>query len=383
MSALPDRAVLEAACLEACALHEAGQLDAALVRMRRLLSLLPGSAELQNSYGCVLCELGRAAEALPHFRQAVALQPGYAEAHMNVGLVRLMHGAAAEGWREYAWRWRMPAYAHARSSLPAPEWAGEAGQGGRLLIHAEQGLGDTLQFCRLAPLAAARGWRVALAVQAPLVRLLQGLPGVASVVVQGDERPPHDVHCPLLTLPLALGLDGPPDAAPYLAADRALAAAWRQRLAGVTGGLRVGVAWAGGTLLRAAGRRSLPPGLLAPVAALPRVRLVSLQKDGPAAPAELGVVDPTAALADFAETAALIANLDLVVCVDTAVAHLAGAMGKPVWLLDRFDHCWRWQAGRRDSAWYPTLRIYRQPVPGAWDAVIAAVVRDLRRIGGG
>ena len=221
-----------------------------------------------------------------------------------------------------------------------------------------------------------------LSAPASLVRLLRGAPGVAEVVEQGDPRPLHDRHCPLPSLPFALGLDVVPPQAAYLRADPALTAHWRQCLAAAAmDGLRVGLAWAGSPLLPADARRSLPPERLAPLAGLGRIRLVSLQKGGPSAPAALGLIDHTTDLHDFADTAALIANLDLVVSVDSAVAHLAGAMGKPVWLLDRFDHCWRWIAGRLDSPWYPTLRIYRQPNPGDWDAVVAAVARDLRRIG--
>ncbi len=370
-SRAPSRAVLEAECQAALRLQQDGEWEQAAARYRRVLGVMPATAELHNNLGTALAALGRPGEAAASFRRAVALRPGDAEAHLNLGMALLASGADAEGWREYEWRWRMPAYAQARAALPMPRWRGEAGDG-RLLVHAEQGLGDTLQFCRLAPLAAARGWRVTLEVQPPLLRLLQGLPGV-TVVAQGGEHPLHDRHCPLLSLPSALGLGAVPPG-PALRADPALAAAWRGRLASLTGGLRVGLAWAGSRLLPADARRSLPVARLAPLANLRRVRLVSLQR-GDVAPA--GMADHAEALTDFAETAALVANLDLVVSVDTAVAHLAAGMGKPVWLLDRFDHCWRWRAGQRDSAWYPTLRIYRQPRPGDWDSVLASVVRDL------
>ncbi len=374
-------AAIEAECQEALRLQQRGAFGQAEARYRRALAAMPATPELHNNLGVTLCALGRSGEAVASFRRAVALQPGYADAHVNLGMALLTQGALAEGWREYEWRWRMAAYARERSTLTTPRWRGEAGNG-RLLLHAEQGAGDTLQFCRFAPLAAARGWRVTLSAPASLVRLLRGAPGVAEVVEQGDARPPHDRHCPLPSLPFALGLDAAPALAAYLRADPALAGDWRGRLsATATGGLRVGLAWAGSPLLPADARRSLPPVRLARLAGLGRVRLVSLQKGGPAAPAALGLIDHTAALHDFADTAALVANLDLVVSVDSAVAHLAAAMGKPVWLLDRFDHCWRWIAGRLDSPWYPTLRIYRQPRPGDWDAVLVAVARDLGRVG--
>ncbi len=381
---MSDAAAIEAECHEALRLQQGGAFGQAETRYRRALAAMPATPELHNNLGATLCALGRSGEAVASFRRAVSLQPGYAEAHVNLGMALLTQGASAEGWREYEWRWRMPAYARARSTLSAPRWHGEAPPKagvGRLLLHAEQGAGDTLQFCRFAPLAAARGWRVTLSVPAPLVRLLRGVAGVAEVVEQDDTPPPHDRHCPLPSLPSALGLGVVPPQAAYVRADPALTAHWRGRLATATGGLRVGVAWAGSPLLPADSRRSLAPSLLAPLAGLGRVHLVSLQKGGAPA-AGLGLIDHTVDLRDFADTAALVANLDLVVSVDSAVAHLAAAMGKPVWLLDRFDHCWRWVAGRLDSPWYPTLRIYRQARPGDWDGVIAAVARDLRRVCG-
>ena len=260
-----------------------------------------------------------------------------------------------------------------------------------LLLHAEQGLGDTLQFCRYVPLIAA-GAKTVLEVQAPLVRLLSRLPGVASIVAQGACLPPFDAHCPLLSLPGALGttLDTIPAATAYLAADPALAAEWSERLAGLAG-LRVGIVWAGSArddpeLAAVDARRSISLEALAPLAGAPGVSFISLQKGEPAAqasrpPLGMALADFTADLDDFEDTAALVANLDLVISVDTAVVHLAGALGKPVWLLNRFDTCWRWLLNRDDSPWYPTLRQFRQSSPGDWTSVIAAVRKALETAG--
>jgi len=262
-----------------------------------------------------------------------------------------------------------------------PQWRGEATRK-TLLIHAEQGIGDTLQFCRYAMLAAGRGLRVTMEVQTPLVRLLRGLPGVDLVRGCGDELPAFDLHCPMLSLPFALGttMATVPSATCYLHADAALAAAWQARLAAMANQcLRIGLVWAGNPDAVAIDHlRSLAPDRLAPLFALSGLHFFSLQKGGPAAPGDFPLTDFMDEMADFADTAALIANLDLVISVDTAVAHLAAALGKPVWLLDRFYPCWRWLTGRRDSPWYPSLRIYRQPSSGDWDSVLAEVARDLR-----
>ena len=358
-----------------------GRLEDAIACHRRALALRPDFPEAHNSLGTALRDAGRPEEALACFRRAVALRPDYPLAHVNLAMALLARGEFAAGWQEYEWRWRLHATDRPRS-FPAPQWRGEPAQGRRLLLHSEQGLGDTLQFCRYAPLAAARGFRVRLQVQHSLVRLLRSLPGVEQVVGTNDPAPEHDLHCPLLSLPLAFGTTPGtiPSAPAYLQADPAQQAQWQARLAGVEG-LRVGLAWAGNPRLAADRRRSIPPEHLAALAGVPGLRLFSVQKGGPAMPASLPLIDCMAEMADFADTAALVGNLDLVVSVDTAVAHLAAALGKPVRLLDRFDCCWRWPAGQGGSAWYPTLRVFRQPRPGDWAAVIAQLAQDLATAG--
>ena len=362
------------------ALTALGRPEEAAVSYRRALALRPGFPEAHNSLGTALRDAGCLEEALACFRRAVALRPDYPMAHANLAMALLARGDFAAGWPEYEWRWHLHAAARPRS-FAAPQWRGEPAEGRRLLLHSEQGLGDTLQFCRYAPLAAALGFRVSLHVQHSLARLLRSLPGVEQVAGTNDPVPEHDLHCPLLSLPLAFGTapDTIPASPAYLRADPAQQAAWQARLAGVDG-LRVGVAWAGNPRLTADRRRSIPPEQLAPLAGLRGLRLFSLQKGGPAPPASLKLVDVMAEMADFADTAALVANLDLVLSADTAVAHLAAALGRPVWLLDRFDSCWRWPAGQQGSAWYPTLKVHRQPRLGDWGAVVARVAQDLRAV---
>jgi len=391
------------------ALAASGQLDDALASYRTAIRLRPNYPEAHYNLGITLKEQGRAEDAVACYRKAIALRPDYQEAHFNLGnayrdlrqldaaiasyreaidlrpdfpdahhnlaLALLARGDLATGWSEYEWRWKTSQLSTAGRGFPQPQWHGESASGRTLLIHAEQGFGDTIQFCRYAAPAASRGMRVLLEVQAPLVRLLRDLPGVDRVISRGDDLPAFDLHCPMLSLPLALQttLATIPSAASYLKADPALTEAWRARLASIRP--RIGLAWAGKPSNLADSRRSIEPERLRALFDLP---LINLQRDGPQPPAGHRLMDCMGEMTDFADTAALIANLDLVISVDTAVAHLAASLGKPVWLLDRFDSCWRWLDGRRDSPWYPTLRLYRQERPGDWEPVLAELMRDLQ-----
>jgi tetratricopeptide (TPR) repeat protein len=332
-------------------------------------------------------------QAVACYQQALALAPNHAEAHYNLGRALLARGDFSAGWQEFEWRWQTQALLSARRLFQQPQWSGGLGGGRTLLIHAEQGYGDTLQFCRYASLAADSGWRVIMEVPKALVGVLSTLRGVACVVAHGERLPVFDQHCPMLSLPLAFGttLASIPSAVPYLQANDQQAASWGAQIdatasSGATQDLRMGLVWAGNprrdapALAAIDRRRSLDPILLAPLFDIPGWLVFSLQKSGPPAPAHFPIIDMMSKIADFADTAALISHLDLVISVDTSVAHLAAALGKPVWLLDRFDPCWRWLSGRRDSPWYPTLRIYRQPRPGDWRSVVAEVAEDLRRL---
>jgi hypothetical protein len=261
------------------------------------------------------------------------------------------------------------------------------------LLHSEQGFGDTIQFCRYAPLVAGRGARVLLEVPPPLEELMASLAGVAQVIAAPDQLPDFDLQCPLLSLPLALrtSLDTVPAQTPYLFAVAAKRSAWRARLPACEG-LRVGLVWAGDPRKQLPDAhsidrmRSIEFDQLAPILRITGCEFYSLQK-GERAVAQLRngalrqrVVDCTDDLHDFSDTAALIDNLDLVIAVDTSVAHLAGALGKPFWLLNRYNTCWRWLLDRDDSPWYPTARLFRQDAPGDWTGVIGRVVVELEKL---
>ena len=377
----------------AVALQSRGRLQEAEAVYRDALRLGADAAQVHNNLGVLLRELGRVAEAEANCREALRLRPDMADAQANLAMVLLLTGRWAEAWPYYEARWRIGDLAAARRAFAPPLWTGEQPVAGRtILLHAEQGFGDTLQFCRYAPLVAARGGRVVLEVQPPLVRLLAGLRGIAQVVAQGDALPDFDLHCPLMSLPRAFGTtpETVPGNVPYLAADPALADAWRDVLAALPG-RRVGLVWAGSGrawLAHAAAldrRRSMRLADMAPLGSVRGCSFVSLQLGPPAAqlnepPEGLPVYDVADRLGDFADTAALVANLDLVITVDTAVAHLAGALGRPVWLLNRFDSCWRWLLGRDDSLWYPGLRQFRRDGQEDWASVMQRVADALEQL---
>jgi hypothetical protein len=266
-----------------------------------------------------------------------------------------------------------------------PQWKGEEGDGRTLFIYAEQGFGDTLQFCRYAPLATARSWKVILQVQPALQKLIQSMADVEQVITSEQMIPNFDSRCPMMSLPLAFGtkLETIPHNVPYLSADETTVEKWRTRLPEANGKLRVGLVWAGSARahspdLAAADRhRSMNPELLAPLLDTPNTQFFSLQKLGIKAPDGFALIDYMDECQDFADTAALITTLDLVISVDTAIVHLTGAMGKPVWVMNRFNNCWRWLQKREDSPWYPSLRLFRQPEQGDWETVVAAVKQSL------
>jgi len=381
----PDFAI--ACCNLGAALQAQDRLDEAVAGYQKAIKLKPDYPQAYIGLGSTLQRQGRLAEAVTCFRKVIELRPDDPDAHNNLAMTLLMRGEMAAGWAEYEWRWKTPQMIRHRRDFANPQWSGEAAEGRTLLIHAEQGFGDTVQFCRYAPLAAARGLRVIMDVPTPLVRLMRSLAGVDLVVAHGDEPPQFDLHCPMLSMPLALGttLETIPGAVPYLQADGAQVGMWHSRLATMAKkDPRIGLAWAGNprnhspTWAAVDRRRSLALDRLAPLFGLAGLHFFSLQKDRSEVPVDFPLTDLMNEMEDFADTAALIANLDLVISVDTAVVHLAGALGKPVWMLDRFESDWRWLIGRRDSLWYPTLRLYRQPYPGDWESVLADVARDLR-----
>ncbi|MBK5962411.1 hypothetical protein CCR97_30105 [Rhodoplanes elegans] len=366
----------------------------------RAVALDPNNAESLYGLGNALRELHRFDAAMECYEKALDLAPGRADIRFNVALLSLLIGRLREGFAGYAHRLEKPEFAELRGRFAAPAWAGEPVEGRTVLLHPEQGAGDVIQFVRYAPLLAARGARVICAVTAPLKPLIDSLAGPSIEVTVWDRTAPpaHDLHCPYLSLPhgFATTLDTIPAAVPYLAASPARIAAMAERIAAAVAAagradaagapadgprLRVGLVWAGNPAFANDRHRSIPLATLAPLLALPGSDFVSLQKDlregDEALLQQHGVAQLGPDLADFAATAAAIENLDLVIAVDTAVAHLAGALGKPVWILLPFSPDWRWLTGRADSPWYPTARLFRQPALGDWDSVATALCEAL------
>lgn len=349
-------------------------LDEAVACWRQALDLQPGHSDAWSNLANALQALDRPEEAVAAYDQALALAPQHPEAHWNRALALLSMGVFREGWREYEWRWRRPDMLDQAREFLQPPWMGQPLDGETVLLHAEQGLGDSLQFIRYAPLVAARGGRVVIETHPELARLFARAAGIERIVLRGGPLPPFDFHAPLLSLPRLFGttLETIPADIPYLTADPAARAGWRERLASLPG-RRIGVVWAGSPTHANDRRRSASLADLAPLAALGGAAgFVSLQKGfepGGAAPFPLNVFP----LGDFADTAALVSELDLVVAVDTAVAHLAGALGRPGFVLLPYAADWRWLRHRADSPWYPTLRLFRQPRRGDWVAVLRDV----------
>jgi Flp pilus assembly protein TadD len=348
--------------------------DLALDQLQHVCRLTPGNAEAWYEMGLAYRDLGRWADAVAPHAEAVRLAPDDANMRSCYAYALLASGDFANGWREFGWRVKKPGNVRLRE----PEWDGTPTTQ-TVIIHAEQGVGDTLQFCRFISQAAALA-RVVVACPPSLKTLLQTLPNVAEVAV-GKPVPAYDMHCPLMSLPAVLGI--PPErfaeTVPYLRADPGAVAAWCARLTDVPGP-RIGVVWAGNPAYPADRKRSIPFATLAPLLALRGCSFVSLQM-GDAAAAGHGhfAFDAAKLIGDYADTAALIEALDLLISVDTSVAHLAGALGRPVWLLNRADTDWRWLLERADTPWYPTMRLFRQSAPGDWEPVIGAVMATLQQ----
>jgi tetratricopeptide (TPR) repeat protein len=352
-------------------LRDLGRFGEAEASYRRALALQENPLALKN-LGAVLRDQQRIDEALEVLQRAAAAMPTDDDVRYNISIAHLSAGRLREGFALYDSRfgkYKVP-------KLPGRAWTGQPVRGRRVLVAAEQGLGDTIQFVRYVPELAARGARVVLRVPPALTRLLTGFPGVEQLIARDDPAPPYDLYCHLMSLPALLGVDDPqPIAVPYLTADERATEAWRARLAALPG-RPVGLVWAGNPGFTADHMRSLPPASLGALRGVAGVSFVSLQK-GDAGVPDLPIADWTAELGDMADTAALVAALDLVIGVDTGVVHLTGALGRPVWMLNRFDTCWRWLLERNDSIWYPSLRLFRQTVPRDWSTPLREVAAAL------
>ncbi len=394
----------------ASALSAEGLRAEALEHHRESIRLDPASAEYRNGFGNTLRILGRYEEAQDALQWAIALRPKYAEAHVNLGTcfweqgrvenaeacfrratrlapelatahtnlskLLLRAGDFRAGWAEAEWRWRSKEFLSVRREFGRPQWRGEPLEGAPILLHAEQGFGDTIQFARYAPLVAECGGRVVLEVQPELRSLMQTLPGVEQLITRGEPLPDFDWHCPLMSLPLAFGTEPAsiPAQMPYLSAGRSAG----RRPPSVP--LRVGLVWAGSATSSIDHFRSLSVAQLAPLREIAGVSLVCLQRGSGASEARhegFALDEYLPETGDFDLTAEWMGGLDLVITVDSAVAHLAGAMSQPVWILVPAVSDWRWLVDREDSPWYPTARLFRQERSGEWGPVVERVAREL------
>ena len=360
-------------------LHESGDLAAALAAYHRAATLAPNMPEAHFSLANGLSDAHEHIAAIASYERALKLRPRYVQARWNMAHSLLMTGDHARGWQAFEARWQTGHLDREARNFAQPQWRGEDIAGKTLLLWSEQGFGDIIQFCRYAPLAAARGARVVLGTRPQLLELLGSLADVAAVVDLEGVLPRFDRHCPLMSLPLAFGttLESIPATTPYLAAPARVASAFGARIR-ETGRLLVGLVWSAGmrrhdaSLFLAGAGKSMPPSLLG-VLKHADVEFFSLQVDVPAGVAPIDMTDWSAELKTFADTADLIERLDLVISVDTASAHLAGALGKPVWLLLGENACWRWGRDIATSPWYPTMRVFRQTSSGDWRVPLEAV----------
>ncbi len=368
------------------ALRAQARLTEAIAHCSRAIQLKPDSAEPYYNLADAQRDLGRCEQAIANYDRAIQLKPNCAQAHWNKALALLLSGNLLEGWKAYQWRrnphLKIVTYPH-RYELP--RWDGSSFQGKTLLVHYEQGLGDTLQFVRYLPMVKGRGGRVILEARKPVIGLLRRFPGIDRLVEASDQKPAiqFDLHVSLMDLPqiFATTLDTIPCSVPYLHAAPEKIEHWGDQLAKT--GLKVGIVWAGSPAHGKGHIRSCPLEHFAPLAGIPGVRLYGLQKGREAKQVEhlagkVAVLNLADQFEDFTDTAAAIANLDLIISVDTAVLHLAGAMGKPVWALLPFTPDWRWMLNRQDSPWYPTMRLFRQKSLGDWRTIFHTVAEQLQ-----
>ena len=361
------------------ALKASGLAEEAIAAFGRAMELNPSHAEAHNQLGLALCGKRCFEEARASYRRAIELKADFVPAHWNYALLLLLLGEFEEGWKEFEWRLKMPRKKLERV-FPQPRWTGQDPRGKTILLFAEGGFGDAMQFIRYAPMVAGRGATVLLECQPELVPLLNRVEGISAVFSRGERLAAFDWQTPLQSLPLVFGttIKTIPADVPYLSAPPQRIEQCAKRLAGDSS-FKVGLAWAGSA---GGDARSRSLATFAPLAAIPGVTFYGLQK-GPEAnqpvPPGLRLIQLGDELADFADTAALVSNLDLVISVDTSVAHLAGGLGRPVWTLIPHDPDFRWLLDRTDSPWYPTMRLFRQPAGGQWGLAVESIAAALAK----
>ncbi|MGA3065861.1 MAG: tetratricopeptide repeat-containing glycosyltransferase family protein [Tepidisphaeraceae bacterium] len=360
------------------------RFEEAEASLRRALALRANLAEAHDNLGRVLKKRGRFAEAVAEHTEAIRIQPDHASAHLNLGMLYLLLGDLPRGWDEIEWRWKIVGSSVRQPAFDEKYWDGGELAGRRILLHPEGGFGDAIQMLRFVPWVAGRGGKVVLGVPRDLASLLANYPGVSELVPSGQPVPDFDVHCPQTGLPRLFGAttSNIPGAGRYIHPPGDRIEYWRGRLAADGGNLKVGLVWAGRPDYANDHHRSIALSQLAPLAGMGGVSFYSLQK-GTAAeqakrpPEGLKLIDCSAELSDYLQTAALVANLDLVISVDTSVVHVAGALGRPVWVLLPWVPDWRWMLNREDSPWYATARLFRQPAYRDWESPIRRVADAL------
>jgi tetratricopeptide (TPR) repeat protein len=363
-------------------LSNVGSTEEAIVELKRALFLYPGNVQYQKAFASVLALHGETDAAVAEF-QRIRKRSDDAETEFGLGSTYLAAGRYTEGWPFYESRWSMSGISRDQG-LKYPMWDGSDPAGKRILLHTEQGYGDSIQFVRFAQLLVDAGASVDLLCPSGMKRLFSGRCGISRILVSTCDIVDYDFHCPLCSLPMLFKteLQTIPGIKPYLMAAPKGASRWSEEVKRFAG-MKVGLCWASSQNNTKLWFKSIPAELLSPLNAVNHVQFFSLQKglgnDADAKPVT-GLVDWTARLNDFADTAALIQNLDLVVSVDTAVAHLAGAMGKPTWLLLASNADWRWLRDRSDSPWYPSMRLFRQARACVWEPVVEKVVAELNAL---
>jgi tetratricopeptide (TPR) repeat protein len=368
------------------ALRLLGRYQEAIAAYDGAVAAMPQHLNAWLNRGQSLAALNRHQDAISSYGRVLALQPDFADAHFNAAMSFLTLGDYARGFAEYEWRWKRTGMTVPKA-FRHPPWLGETPLAGKtIVLHAEQGLGDTVQFVRYAPRLAQMGARVVLEVPQALKELCRGLDGVAAVIGRGEPLPPYDAHCPLGSLPLAFKTDvsNVPADIPYLRASEAALQKWRPRLVGLPS-LRIALAWSGNASHPNDRNRSLSLAQLEPLLSVPGASFISVQRelrdgDAETLARDRRILNLGAELNDFSDTAAVLTLADLVISVDTSVAHLAGALGRPAFVLVPFQPDWRWMLARNASPWYPAMRLYRQTTIGDWESVISRAAEAVRSL---
>jgi FKBP-type peptidyl-prolyl cis-trans isomerase 2 len=364
---------------------EKGQTDEAISCYEKAIEIRPDYADAYYNLGNAFVSKGEFDEAIQSYKKTIDIAPDHAEAHWNIALINLLLGNFEKGWKGYEWRWKLKDIIVKRD-FSQPLWDGTDIKDRTILLHAEQGFGDTIQFIRYAPLVAQRGAKVIVECQKELVRLLKNVVGIHRIIAHGEELPDFDIHCPILSLPGIFGTDltNIPAKIPYIHADLSLIKKWHDTIASNNSEYHVGLVWSGDPSFKDFHLKSCSLKSFAPLAQAANITFYSLQKGDASeqarnVPEGIKLIDYTDKIHDFSDTAAIIKNLDLIISIDTDVAHLGGALGKPVWTLLPFIPDWRWMLNRNDSPWYPTMKLFRQTSRGDWQLVIEKVKKALEQ----